>query len=345
MTTVAKTVDNIIKDRHLNQMAAESETPNAKTEEEIECLRAHLTAQLREIEILESMYSMPGEFYLHSPTARADLENFCMDKSLIVPTEISYDIKLQCEQNIPQVPATELVATVTYPLDYPLAPPNVHVRLLNHYATRQHQHYLNRALTSWIKSFSKGDPCILQVFTWIEQNTTSYVSSIRPLQLSSSESEGDQQPAEVEFERLWIYSHHIYGKEKREIVMAKARNLELTGWMLIGKPGLICVEGMRQDTRAFWEQIRRLSWQRITLKHQENSTIPADNVAKEQKFSKFKEITTTSANNSNSAGGTQSGNRDMGEFFRFLKEHDCEHIIQLVFGIKNQNSNTNEETS
>lgn len=207
------------------------------TEEEIERLRTNFTAQLHEIEILESMYSMPGEFFLHNPAAKAQLEDFCMDKSSSVPAEISYDIKLQCENSIPHVEPVELVATVTYPLDYPAVPPSVYIRLLNHYATRQHQQYLNRALSVWIKGFSKGHPCILQIFTWIEQNTTSYVSSIRPQQLSSSESEGDQQPVDVEFERLWIYSHHIFGKEKREIVMAKARNLELTGFMLIGKPG------------------------------------------------------------------------------------------------------------
>lgn len=76
---------------------------------------------------------------------------------------------------------------------------------------------------------------MLQIFSWIEQNTTSFVSSIRPQQLS--EENAENQPAESEFERLWIYSHHIYSKHKREMVMALAKNLELSGFMLIGKPG------------------------------------------------------------------------------------------------------------
>jgi hypothetical protein len=86
----------------------------------IEQLRVNFTAQLDEIEILASMYSMPGEFYLHDPEAKAQLEDFCMDKSPIVPSEITYDIRLQCESALHNtVEPVEVVATVTYPLNYP----------------------------------------------------------------------------------------------------------------------------------------------------------------------------------------------------------------------------------
>ena len=125
---------------------------------------------------------------------------------------------------------------MAYPYNYPAAVgPNVYVRFLNQYLTRQHQSVLNKTLSTWIKGLSKGEACVLQVFSWIEQNTTSYVSSIRPQQLS--EEDAENYPSESEFERLWIHSHHIYSKQKREIVMALAKNLELSGFMLIGKPG------------------------------------------------------------------------------------------------------------
>ena len=404
-----------------------------------EKLRVNYTCQLHEIEALESMYSMPEEFYLHDPEAKARLEDFCGDKMGAVPlpvSEIGYDIRLQCgnagDTGLQQAEPVEVVVSVTYPRDYPdkvshwlfarlinwltgysfhcfidcsldwlinwlidwlvnwlgcidafiltFQAPTVYVRLLNHYHTRQHQLYLNKTLSQWIKNLSKGDPCILQIFSWIEQNVVSYVSSIRPQQLSSVEDDTENnRPHNMEFERLWIYSHHIYSREKREVVVALAKNLELTGFMLIGKPGnkwwmkivlsssvdcsidwwiscsfgrlidrlvarlidrsidwlvagVICVEGYRLDTRAFWEQIRRLTWQRITLKHEENITVApsSDGLAQHQKFVKFTELTAASPV---IAGKVASAtHHDMGEVFRFLRDHSCDAVIPLLFG-------------
>ncbi|GAU98310.1 hypothetical protein RvY_09474 [Ramazzottius varieornatus] len=296
-------------------------------------LRSSLTAQLNEIEILESMYSMPGEFFLHDQDAKAQLDSFCRDRGAVVPSEISYDIRLQCENAGPNNAPVEVVATVTYPYNYPdAAGPNVYVRFLNQYHTRQHQSYLNKTLSAWIKGLSKGEACVLQIFSWIEQNTTSFVSSIRPQQLS--EENAENQPAESEFERLWIYSHHIYSKHKREMVMALAKNLELSGFMLIGKPGIICVEGMRKDARAFYDQIKRFTWQKIALRHQEAASVSADNISKEQKFVKFKEM---------SANGTgKEDSQDMSDFIQFLKDRGCGDVIPILFaGIKVQEGGEN----
>ena len=42
--------------------------------------------------------------------------------------------------------------------------------------------------------------------------------------------------------RYWIYSHHIYSKVKRKDLQGLASDLRLTGFVLPGKPGVICVE-------------------------------------------------------------------------------------------------------
>ena len=42
--------------------------------------------------------------------------------------------------------------------------------------------------------------------------------------------------------RYWVYSHHIYSKVKRKDLQGLASDLRLTGFVLPGKPGVICVE-------------------------------------------------------------------------------------------------------
>lgn len=54
--------------------------------DDLASLRSSLTAQLNEIEILESMYSMPGEFFLHDQDAKAQVSLSChhIDQSFIL---------------------------------------------------------------------------------------------------------------------------------------------------------------------------------------------------------------------------------------------------------------------
>uniref|UniRef100_A0A0N5CRW9 DUF1115 domain-containing protein n=1 Tax=Thelazia callipaeda TaxID=103827 RepID=A0A0N5CRW9_THECL len=74
---------------------------------------------------------------------------------------------------------------------------------------------------------------------------------------------------DVKYARFWIYSHHIYDKIKRKIIDDTANALHLNGFFCSGKPGVIIVEGLRKDCDRFWEQIRTLTWKRITLRHNE----------------------------------------------------------------------------
>ena len=61
----------------------------------------------------------------------------------------------------------------------------------------------------------------------------------------------------VTFVRYWIYSHHIYSNEKRRNMAAISDNLGLTGFILPGKPGIICVEGAADKVQQFYAQIKR----------------------------------------------------------------------------------------
>lgn len=68
------------------------------------------------------------------------------------------------------------------------------------------------------------------------------------------------------FGRRLIYSHHIIAKRKRADLQALASEHKLTGLVKIGWPGIIIIEGLEDDCQAFYDDIRRWSWQYLVVR-------------------------------------------------------------------------------
>ena len=84
------------------------------------------------------------------------------------------------------------------------------------------------------------------------------------------------------WERLWIYSHHIYSVVKRRNIATEAKSLKLKGFLISGKPGIIVVEGVKENCQKFWEKITSYGWQKIILRHREQ--LAEENLLKLQNF-------------------------------------------------------------
>jgi hypothetical protein len=54
---------------------------------------------------------------------------------------------------------------------------------------------------------------------------------------------------------MWIHSHHIYSKSKMKNIEDWAKELNLTGFFLPGKPGLMCVEGLETNCNIWWQRV------------------------------------------------------------------------------------------
>ena len=90
----------------------------------------------------------------------------------------------------------------------------------------------------------------MEVNDWVIENFEKFKEKAEPVKTVNKN-------AEVEFIRLWIYSHHIYSNEKRRNMSSLSENLDLTGFILPGKPGIICVEGESSKVHQFYTQIKR----------------------------------------------------------------------------------------
>lgn len=72
--------------------------------------------------------------------------------------------------------------------------------------------------------------------------------------------------------RRLIYSHHIISNQKRKDIQDLAKHYNLSGFVKIGWPGLIVLEGLDEDCNHFYDTIRRWAWQYLVVRGEMQET-------------------------------------------------------------------------
>lgn len=124
---------------------------------------------------------------------------------------------------------------------------------------------------------------------------------------------------------MWLYIHHIYSKTKRRNILSLSSELELTGFCLPGKPGVVCVEGSVRTTREFYSVLRRWNWKSIGCRRREVEH--SMDIAKLRKIEGFGEI-------SFDMHGHRQSHMDMGQFLAYLRAHNLEYMFKELFGVE-----------
>lgn len=175
---------------------------------------------------------------------------------------------------------------------------------------------LNGDLRLYLRNLPLEEPRIFDCLTWIRENVTreDYV-----LNINKPNKDETIKHNVLYFERYWIYSHHIYSKIKRKNILSLSSQLNLSGFSIPGKPGVICVEGADVDCREFWDSIKLWSWKKIVVKHREQVQIDdqKESLNSLRKFYHFKEIA-------------------FDDFKLFLETHNCGYAFGLLFGFENK---------
>lgn len=276
-----------------------------------------LKLQNNELELLKSMYPEDGEIILCDKNILEKIDNFVLGSVEFVPEYLNLIVNLKVE-------AMKIEINITLPSFYPLSEePDIYVRC--NQLNRVQETQLNNDVSSFITSQFEMEPCIYTVVLWIQDNIENYTSLISPTPIQSNKTDPNPcNETNEEFSRYWIYSHHIYNKQKRDEIQTKAKELNLTGFCLPGKPGIICVEGPRKSCEDWWKHIKSLSWQKIILKTTE--TFPISEVGLNQKFCNFQEIHFKNNVSKNSRLA------NMSEFSKFLETHNLGYIFNEFFG-------------
>lgn len=121
---------------------------------------------------------------------------------------------------------------------------------LRTYFPRETHSKLTDALKEFLHEKINTDmPYVMEFVSWIQEHEELFLSS------SSTTTKSEKKSST--FSRLWIYSHHIFSTEKRRNILHWAQQLNLNGFSLPGKPGIICLEGDDDDLDQYWTRLRK----------------------------------------------------------------------------------------
>lgn len=137
---------------------------------------------------------------------------------------------------------------VSLPDLYPDKPAEISVR--SGHLRRSNHNGINSDLKEFQETLELGSLNIASVVEWIKDNFQNYMSPVEVAPVSAAN------PNAKKTNRMWIHSHHIYSKNKIKNIEDWANELNLTGFMLPGKPGFICVEGLETNCSTWWQRVR-----------------------------------------------------------------------------------------
>ncbi|XP_068793762.1 RWD domain-containing protein 2A isoform X1 [Struthio camelus] len=278
-----------------------------------------LELQLLEVEMLFSMFPKKGEINLCDEDAVPGMQRYLRNSEGALPRQLEYSVAIDVGES-----KAKVVLQVLLPHMYPHVAPQLFAR--SDALNRQQQLQLNTHLTSHISSLDSGELCICAAVQWVKENSLPYLQNSE----MASESTLKEEVFKETFHRMWIYSHHIYRQELRKKIFDCAKKLNLTGFCLTGKPGVICAEGIRENCEEFWRVIRYPSWKHISCKHVE-SIETEGNIDSLRLFRTFEDLQFQAHGD---YGLRNDYHMDLGQFLEFLKQHQCGHIFQILFGVE-----------
>ncbi len=189
---------------------------------------------------------------------------------------------------------------------------------------RKLQDELNSDLQAFIGTLSPGEACLLPIVEWIRDNAHSYFPVPRTARKLEPESNTDA-GANSHFCRMWLYMHHIYSKTKRRNILSLSGELDLTGFCLPGKPGVVCVEGSVRNTQEFYSMLRSWNWKSIACRRREVE--PSSDIPSWRRIEGFGEL-------SFDMHGHRQSHMDMGQFLDYLRTHNLHYMFKELFGVE-----------
>ncbi|KAL3776170.1 hypothetical protein HJC23_000128 [Cyclotella cryptica] len=173
-------------------------------------------------------------------------------------------------------------------------------------------HVLNRA-DEWI------DDVWLDILKKQEKQ-----SIAKSLNVSSS----DQISRAATLGRRCIYSHHIIASSKRKALASLASEYDLGGYVKIGWPGIIIVEGCETSCVSFVDEIKSWRWQYLSVRFEEQTEISDGEDIDSRRLlpHAFMEL----------------GEDDMSRLARYCRDNGLEHMLLACLKISDGRQSVNE---
>lgn len=246
--------------------------------------RENVAPRLDQIELLRAMYPSEGEMYIDQGTEAmlSDARTWCENESAprprmpaLVTLALSLPISTEAAQEI---------RILLLNLEMPLAPVEpVAADIPREGRLRVSAAWLTKAQAARLQDDMPEDD-ILSAIEHVRARASEYLTS-----LNQSVTVSDDGGTEAEV-RAWFYFPSISTREKRDDLVNHAPSYKLTGFLLAGKPGVLCLEGEAQRIDDFMKFIKTESWGNIPSGHKKVSEVLRETCT-ERSFTGMEEIT------------------------------------------------------
>ena len=155
----------------------------------------------------------------------------------------------------------------------------------------------------------------------LDEHKCNSVHSARVLNRTES-SDCKQNNSNVLGRRI-IYSHHIIANSKRRDLANLASQYKLGGYLKIGWPGMILIEGSESSCQSFVNEIKRWRWQQLQVRAEEQKviTLEEDMDSNRRLPMQFVEL----------------GENDMSRLASYCREAELEHLFLMCLKISGDN--------
>lgn len=276
-----------------------------------------LETQLSTIDLLAAMFPSPGELEIPESTTQCveKLRDWCQDPSLPAP-QVSSSIYI-----IVTLPINDGEQSINVSVTVPLEsenPETVDEPPPLSYLIRQPDWLSKAEVAEIAASIPQSDT--LEVFDYI-QTEASHL-------LESKQSQATAQPAQKvsgPAVRVWFYFPSLSTRKKRDDMVNLAPTYSLTGFVLAGKPGVLCLEGTSTDIDSYMSFIKTHSWGDIPS-HQKKVSERYRETEIDRVFSGMEEITDSLGER----GGQRANRGDMQALEAWLTAKGLQEAFEKV---------------
>ena len=163
---------------------------------------------------------------------------------------------------------------------------------------------------------------VFEAFEYVQEQAVHFLEA----QKQNLNSEGTIDTKSGPIVRVWFYFQSLSTREKRNDLVNYAANYSLTGFVLAGKPGVMCLEGASADIDAYMKFIKTHSWGDIPSHQKKVSERFRETEGVQRVFSGMEEITDSLGER----GGQIANRGDMQALEAWLRARGLQEAFESV---------------
>ncbi|KAF7714926.1 Uncharacterized protein PECH_007830 [Penicillium ucsense] len=290
----------------------------------VEVIEAHLAT----IDLIAAMYPSSGEVEISESSAEwiDRLREWCLDPtSALAPAQIPPTLSVTVRLPVGGQDKT-IQVIVTFPLRTETEGSEGADRLPPmRYSLRQPDWMSKAEVAALSAGIPNHNDDALEAFDYI-QAEGARLRETKQTQTVSAEGPDATKASSGPLVRVWFYFPSLSTRKKRDDMVNLAPGYGLTGFVLAGKPGVLCLEGLPVDIDAYMSFIKTHSWGDIPSHQKKVSERFRETENIQRVFPGMEEIT-----DSLGARGGQRANRgDMQALEAWLGERGLQRAFEQV---------------